>query len=714
MLIVGAYNYFSVALISRLKREKHNTYILCGKAQEDSFHYKQKADVEYPFDPSDHSVLHIIGDIQPDIVIFMGGFDSTYNWDLAKSVSGKYLSTLSNILDISCESVPRKFIYLSLNLNTLQDQPLSTKEITVSTGENICETYEKNNFFPVCILRFSSVYGLPEYDSEDCGELSNALMAALAGRQSPTPNRAIFPLYVSDAIEVIYKIIQATAVNDTIYNIHGRYEINLSSMREMIENASKEELWNGNVEYGECLKELEEIPEFNSEFSFKPIVPPDTGIQYVINDVIENKLLDQKIDKKSTNMSLIKTFKGFLGKMNNAYSMIFPFIENVLLFVLVTFIINKGYPSPEQLLIFYIVFVSAFLNRAQVFISLVLSVVYYTLIHSDDYSLYQIVTEYEYLCTILVMFISGFMVSSIKDRLTTIEKDKDFIIDTQDKQISELIGMLDTNRDIKAELESRLLNNSDNLSRIYEIISRLDAVETRRVFNGALKAVSDIMRSKDISIYVSGNNSSYFRLVASSTDKARKSMSTSIKITDYAEMYEALKTENVYVNRSLKEELPAMALAISTGGEFNVVIMLWTIDFKDLGIYHVNLFLVLRMIITNSITRAYQYETATHAQRYIDDTEILRKEFFEEVLEDQKKIQEDTQMPYQLLRLTSKWNNLAEVSANLSRQLRDTDYIGIGSDDSIMIVLGGTGKNDVQFVINRLEGIGLQVESVEL
>ncbi len=412
------------------------------------------------------------------------------------------------------------------------------------------------------------------------------------------------------------------------------------------------------------------------------------------------------------NNSFFDAMKYMYIKLKDVFTFTVPFIENIILFSIIHLIINNGYPESAQLLIFYIIFISAVFDRAQMFIGIVLSVILFTLNKSAYSSLYLTVSEYTYIFTVLIMIVSGFIVSALKDKLTAIKNDKDFIIETQSKEIEELNIMLDTSRDIKAELESRLLNHSDSLSKIYEIVSRLDAVETRKVFMGALKVVSDIMHSNDVSIYMSGNNSSYFRCAASSTLKARESMQNSIKISEYPEMYEMLKNEKVFVNRELNENLPIMALAIGDENDFNVIIMLWSIDFNDLGLYHINLFLVLRMIISSSINRAYQYELATHEQRYYPNTIVLRKEYFSEILQDQQQIKSDTNMPYQFLHIKTDTDNLPELSSLLSGSLRATDYIGFDSSDTLSIILGGTGENDLPYVIKRLDSKGIITEQI--
>ncbi len=696
ILIAGEYNYFTVSLISRLKREKHNTYIICGKQREDAHRYKQKADVEYPFEVSEGSAFHIVDDVRPDVILFMGAFDTAYKWSHSKHASNDYLSALSNILGIAGDCPPRRFIYLSTQAAE------GIKGIAISTGESLCLNHKDSGLYDISVLRLSSVYGVPEYPGEYCGELSRLLSCAISGEACVGIRPEIAPLYVSDAVEAIYRVMNASPQEAAVYDIDGGNTLDIQMFQELLKTIDPNAP--AQSELDKAFKPRTEKNAFETEYKFKPMIAPATGIHNVATVLSEHNLSEIKHQQKRKSVSLKERLK--------ALSFVTPFVECLLLFALVPVAVWLGYPEPVQLLILYIVLSSAIFGRAQMFIAILCSVLFYTFFHSADTSLYLIVSDYRYIFTVLIMIISGFVVSGLKDKLIAVRNDKDFIIKNQEKEISELNSMLNTSRDIKVELESRLLNHSDSLSKIYDIVSRLDAVETRKVFIGALRVVSDIMRSKDVSIYMSGNNSSYFRCVASSTPKARESMPSSIKITEFTQMYEALRDENVYINRTLDSNLPVMALAISTGEEFNVVIMLWSMEFKDLGLYHINLFLVLRMIITNSIGRAYQYELATHEQRYIENTNILRKESFAEVLEDQRDIMEDTQTPYQLLRITTDNNSLPEISSVVSGMLRTTDYLGIGDADELMIILGGTSANDLPFVTKRLESKGIHAECI--
>ncbi len=711
ILIVGNYNFFSVALVSRLKREKHNTFIICGKKQENGYTYKQKADVEYWFDPSDSSVHHIIDDVRPEAIIFMGAYDTSYRWHQLRTAGSDYLSSLTSILSAAVECNTERLIYLSDIPASEVKRQMGQKDIAVSSGEHLCGNYAAGDTLSCVIARFSSVYGVPEQKNEDCGELTRFIYNGLLGLFKPDEERSINAMYVSDAVEAVYRLLSVAAPGE-MYNIRSGRIIRLSELYAYLQEIENLDAVQRTAIPDKVFEQVTEPSEFDNEFGFKCFVSPITGIRNVAVGLFENKLLDiaPQFEGKKT---LWQRFMSGYGMLKRAVSVVLPYIENILMFAFAQLLIYYGYPDVAQILVFYIVFMSAFFSRAQMFISIVLSVVSFTFFHNSGSTLYMIVSDYSYIFTVLTMILSGFIVSALRDKLHSVRVEKDFVISTQEKEIAELNSMLDTSRDIKAELESRLLNHSDSLSKIYGIVSQLDAMETRKVFMGALRVVSEIMRSKDVSIYMSGNNSSYFRCVASSTPKARESMPTSIKITDYAEVYDALKNDNIYVNTELNFNLPVMALAISTGEEFNVVIMLWSIDFKDLGLYHINLFLVIRMIMTNSINRAYQYELATIEQRYYPNTSILRKEFFSEILDDQKKISADTNSPFALLRIATEpgsQDSLIETGLKLSGSLRTTDYLGVSDDDALMLILGGTGENDVPFVISRLTSKGVEVE----
>ncbi len=713
VLIIGSYNFFSVGINLRLKREKHNTYIICGKQKNDRDRYKQSADVDYFFDPSDSSVSHIVDDIRPDVIIFTGAYDDGYNWDHEKTAAKQYILSLTNILGIAGDYKPKRFIYISND--TITDGSKKTthteKDATILSGEQLCLSHHMAGLVNVSIIKFSSLYGVPESANDRAGTLSELILVALCKGKRPNIQPKLTPIFVSDAVEVIFRVMGEGGDQCAIHNIHGVASVDTYKLFETLQGVDTK-AFNRTVIHDNGL--FEELKLEDNKVSGKAVrmhVHPENGIVNVISEIIKENYVKEIIKQRQAqdNPSL---FARMIRRVKAVFRVVTPFVETVAMFALALTAIYFGYPEPVQLLILYIILVSAILSRFQMFVALVLSIGYYTFFHSADYSLFRIVSEFPYIFTVLIMIISGFTVSTLRDKLKTATDSRDFTIKTQAEEIAALDSMLSTSRDIKVELESRLLNNSDSLSKIYEIVSRLDALETRRVFTGALKVVSDVMRSNDISIYMSGNNSSYFRNVASSSVMAREQMGNSIKITDYQEMYEALATENVYVNRKLEKDLPIMALAISTGDTFNVVIMLWSIDFKDLGIYHINLFLILRMIITNSINRAYQYELVSHEQRYIEDTDVLKNEYFNEVLADQRLAKEETQAPFQLLNVKSDITHLAQVSTLISSSLRTTDYLGIGDDNSLYIILGGTSEADLPFVIKRLQAKGIETSQI--
>lgn len=109
ILIIGAQNRFRTALMERLKREGHRMYILSpGK---ESVLHKDVKIYRHPYiHPSNREVYF---SSRPDIVIFMGAYDSHYDWSpkVAQKTTQQFTADLNNLLFQANEAGVRQFIY---------------------------------------------------------------------------------------------------------------------------------------------------------------------------------------------------------------------------------------------------------------------------------------------------------------------------------------------------------------------------------------------------------------------------------------------------------------------------------------------------------------------------------------------------------------------------------------------------------------------------
>ncbi len=708
ILIAGGYNYFTESLLSRLQREKESTYIVCGK---DSRQKSVSKAVQYNLDVSDRIVTKIIDDIHPDAIVFAGAFDSLYRWDSSNNTITDYLNSLSNMLNLSYNHHVRHFIYVSSSeFDEKNSTSLSQKELAIKEGENLCRSFHEKGLVKVTILRFDPLFGIPTNKDESCGKLGDFVYNVFKSNKTYTGHDQIKPVFVSDAVDAIYKTLISKTIDKLEYNIKSKWQVNLLALSECI------------IELDLKTKKLVSADQLSDRFfqpleyeqtaDFSVFVAPNRAVFNLLSTFINKHWYEDGAIYQGRFRRVINSVKQTTGQIGSIISRIMPFLENVGLFLLIHLCFYFQYPEPYQLYVLYIILISILFGRSQMYIAIIASVLSFTFISSTESSLLAIVSNYRYVFSVLNMIIAGFCISFVRDKMSYAIKTKDERNNDQAKEIDELNDVLATSRDINRELESRLLNHNDSLSAIYEIVARLDALETSKVFSGALDVVSSIMRSNDVSIYISSVNSQFFRIVAGSSQMAKDSMPASIRMGDYQLFFDKLRDEGIFVNNNLSPNLPIMAIPVSTGDSSSVIIMLWSIEFKDLSLYHANLFMVLRMIITNAISRAFRHEVSTRSIRYIDDTEILAPEYFSEFLADQRKLSKDSVVPYQLLRVSGEHDNLHQLSISLTKVLRTTDNIGVDKNGCVIVFLAATAVSDLDLVMQRLRNNGVDTTVV--
>ena len=112
VLVCGSYKgAFQVKLCQRLKKEKHQVFVLTN----DSVEGKKISSVfqEYRFHYESESIMNVMTSISPDVVIFCGALDATFDWRNGVSKSVEYVAGIMNVVTCAVAVNTEKFLYLS-------------------------------------------------------------------------------------------------------------------------------------------------------------------------------------------------------------------------------------------------------------------------------------------------------------------------------------------------------------------------------------------------------------------------------------------------------------------------------------------------------------------------------------------------------------------------------------------------------------------------
>lgn len=167
------------------------------------------------------------------------------------------------------------------------------------------------------------------------------------------------------------------------------------------------------------------------------------------------------------------------------------------------------------------------------------------------------------------------------------------------------------------------------------------------------------------------------------------------------------------MNKQEDKELPKIMVPIVINNKVRAVLAIFDDTLEDFNIHQENIFETISEAVTNALINAYTYENAIEADRYINNTGVLKYEFFKEIIENKEYFKINNDAEYSIIKLSHKFNNDVEyLYYNLKSQLRGMDYIGLDEEGSLYLLLSNTSHEEAEFVIERLIKRGFNAELV--
>lgn len=112
ILLVGGSSVMMDEMIDKLKKNGHRIYLLTGK-KDKAVSYRTVFQ-RYDFACDDDSVKDIMESARPDLVVFMGAYDTNFDWRSAgRQESVRYTTSLVNVLSAYSMTGTGRFVYLS-------------------------------------------------------------------------------------------------------------------------------------------------------------------------------------------------------------------------------------------------------------------------------------------------------------------------------------------------------------------------------------------------------------------------------------------------------------------------------------------------------------------------------------------------------------------------------------------------------------------------
>ncbi len=720
VLLIGGGGNVTDALIEKLHKEGDRISVLTG--DETKKHGYKHVFEEYAFSYDSNSIKEIFESVDPDVTIYMGAFDTNFDWNNAREESVRYSAGLLNILMAYSLVKCGKFVYLSSHEvfsrsypnNIPEEQELAAKEfkaMVIAQGEELCKNYMQFENLDILILRLDHLCTVPENKSQVrdfCAEM--CVEALRTGKVRASDRNQFSLLFLSDALEFINQILRAHTHRHGLYHLSSGRVISEMDLAKMVqaEMGSGISIQDDSVgaEYRVVLSPVRFQKEFDGKIFYEPEQIVKKTAEYIRSH--KNRFLEN--DDRS---------RGFFGRLTQSGKSVFramlPFLENMIVFVPIFMLNNRAVDSRFfAKLDFYLLYVLLFAlvyGQQQATFSAILATAGYCFRQMYTRSGFEVVMDYNTYVWVAQLFILGLVVGYMRDRLNLIRKEGKDEVQYLSGQIGDIQDINTSNVRIKNVLEEQIVNHNQSVGKVYDITSELDRYTPEEVMFYSSEVVGRLLDSRDVAIYTVAN-ASFARLYSSTSERARE-LGYSIRYDQMEDLYKVIREQKVYINKQLTPGYPLLASGIFEEDEMQMIIMIWGIPWERMNLGLANLLTVIGYLIQNAVLRANRYQKALESERLMEGTKILEKDAFRTMVLAYSKAQLKGLTECALLAIPVQEEQLKAMGEKVGSLLRSTDYLGVVDDDNLYVLLANTNQEGAKVVIRRLQDMGCQAQYQE-
>ncbi len=703
------------AVIDKLNKGKHRVFLLTGR-RDRKFSYKHVFErYDYPYE--DESIKDIFESVKPDMVIFMGAYDTNFDWHRERQESVRYTASLMNMLSTYSMVGKGRFVYFSSHevyggshYNNIQEQeaaqPRGFKAMAVAQGEEICENYRKTQGIETLVLRFDHLYGVPRKGQEESNLCFQMCLEALkTGKVSASDRRSFSMLYLNDAVELAYKVMMEEQPALYCYHISSMEEINEVNLAEAVIKAMGGGIRLVNNSVGDRYRLVLDGKAYQEEYDQRIFVHYEEGAEQVARYM--KRHADSFISAEDTGGS--RAARIWHG-IKVGFKRVFPFVENLICFV-PFFILNSKAAGSEYFnrLDFFLLYVLLFAivyGQQQAIFSSLLAVVGYFLQQMYGRTGFEVLLDYNIYIWMAQLFIIGMVVGYMRDQLQFIRDENEEEVRYLSRKVDDIADINDSNVRMKQSFETQLVNQRDSLGKIYEITSSLEAYASEEVLFYAAKVLGELMDSRDVAVYTVANGD-YARLFSVASKEVKK-LGNSIKYTDMEDLYNDLKEHRVFINKKMDEKLPLMESAVYTEDQMELILMVWGIPWQRMTLSEANRLTIVGALIQNAVVHANRYLDALTNQRYLEQTRIMSPDAFGQLVHAFFGAKANGLTECALLEIGAA--DRVQAAEALGKNMRQTDYMGVLDDGGFYILLSNTDEKNAEGVIERFRSAGYECE----
>ena len=711
ILLIGGSCSLINNLIVKFRKEGHRVYLLTGEKYQKKKY--EKVFETYNFTYDSEKLSDIIDSVNPDVTICMGAFDSNYRWKEEREAV-KISSHLVNILMACTQEKKGKVIFLSSDEvyygdyeEKLQEEsPLSGKGVRASMliqAESICRNFRQNWGLDLTVLRLDHVYNQPKRpeDVNHIGALM-CLEALKTGCITVQENHEFSLLNEKDAVEFIYCIAKEPQKHE-IYHLSSETIVSEVELAGMIQKSFAEPI---NVIVTEGIQErcVLSAERFKEEYRKSAICELEPAIRKMASYMQKHKALFVDLDEEK-----LPWWKRLLNQWAWLIRSMIPFLENMICFIPFFMMNNRTVGSQyfanlDPYLLYVLLFAIVY-GQQQATFSAILAVAGYLFRQMYTRSGFEVVLDYNTYVWIAQLFILGLVVGYMRDQIRLMRMESKEMEEHLSRQIVDIKEINESNVRVKEIMEHQLIEHEDSIGKIYSITSKLDQQEPEEVLFDAVEMMKELMHTEDVAIY-NIVNEDYARMFSASSVKSR-SLGNSIRYKEMEAVYNELKEQKVYINKSMDERYPLMANAIFEGGQMKMLIFLWGFGWERMTLGQANYLVVVSYLIQNAVLRARRYMSVLEEKRYLKKSRILEPDAFRTLVKSYSHAANRNLVEYTLLRIHTP-NKIKTTANETEKFLRSTDYFGVLSNKKLYVLLANTSAEDAVFVQKRFAENGYE------
>lgn len=714
VLITGGCGFIGSHLVDRFNKIGHSVVIIDNLSAGSLQNVKGKCKT-FEYDTADDRCEEVFRIHRFDLVFHLA--ENILDEDAKEfetDVTSKQKG-LFNMLNLSKKYGVQKFIYPStsmiesvsglVNINESGGRPPSLFAMHKLLGENQCKNWQKLFGLGVVILRISKVYG-PRQRPGSYAQIAKFMHNTVVENKMPISKDEIAydnHIYIGDVIDAMYRAGTKKDVWGTYYVVVDQ-EHSLKDIMNIITANAK-------IARVDRPKYITTKVDALLVKSNAVTTIPNWVVKYSLEEGLKKTLVWYEKNPLYVNISEKKEIEPSTGR--NIFRTVRPYIENSVVFLILLQIQLVFFGNDTLNMVtgidfshIYILMMAILYGKVQGTLAAVFSIIIYlmTALNSgrDIFALlYQPVYLFQLVTYLFLGVLAGYVTDKKNRELTTKENEREILLERNQF----LTQMYAECNKVKDELQIQIVSSEDSFGTIYKAIKSLDSLNVEHIYSGAIDVVARIMRTSNAAIYTLNITSEYMRLKIKSTNE-NIVLQNSLSINNTPYLSAMINSKNLYINKNLEEGSPLMAAPIVHNTRIIGMIAIYEMDFSHLTVYYQNLFSITTLLISDALSNAYVFEESMLEKKYIKGTRVLIFEAFLEYLFELKKRNQKYGIKNTLLKSVDKIQDASEVFEQIKTLVRYEDYMGLGDDQHLYILLTNTDSFTGDMVINRLKQKG--------